>query len=90
VTLAGDWHVARAGVSVLGAAGLSDWIAEDDDGYAAVAAEKAADPESLSRLRAGMRARLLASPLMDGRRFTRALERAFAGAYGASLRNVSR
>ncbi|MCC6474931.1 MAG: tetratricopeptide repeat protein [Burkholderiales bacterium] len=81
VVLEGDWGVARAGASILGAAGLREWIARSADAYVRCAVEAAREPQALARLRAQMRERLLASALMDGARFVRGLEECLRGAW---------
>lgn len=86
LTLAGDRHAGRVGVSLLTRAGLSDLIAASPEGFAANAAALAQDGEKLAELRAGLRARLAASPLCDGRR----LAREFETVYRAAWRRVVR
>lgn len=79
LTLPGEAHAARVGASLLTAAGLTGWIAGDADGFVAKAAALAADPQALAGIRAGLRARLQASPLCDGPAFARRFEdRCFA------------
>jgi predicted O-linked N-acetylglucosamine transferase (SPINDLY family) len=61
----------RQGESLLGAAGLADWVVHDTEAYVARAlhwAQPAAWPE-LAALRARLRKQVLLSPLMDGERF---------------------
>ena len=41
VTLAGDWHAARVGVSLMTKLGLDDWVAPDRKAYVMLAVEKA-------------------------------------------------
>ena len=77
LTLKGDRFVAHMGESILHNAGLPEWIATDADDYVARAAAFAADLPGLAALRAGLRARIEASPLMDAPRFARHLETAF-------------
>lgn len=77
VVLEGRTHAARVGVSLLNALGLNDWVARSWEGYQALAARRAEDPDELARLRAGLRARMRRSPLMDARAFTRELEEAY-------------
>lgn len=77
VTLAGDRSESRMGASILSAAGCRDWIADGADEYVAIAGRLAAAPDALHALRAGMRERLRASPLLDGEGFTRGLETAY-------------
>lgn len=81
VVMEGKSTLGRAGVSLLRAANLADWIAPDRDGYIRLALEKSADSASLAQLRAGMRERLLASPLMDGAAFARSFETALRSAW---------
>lgn len=76
VTLAGDRMVARQTAGFLATIDRGEWVARDEDAYVAIAAALAADPERLSRLRTGQRARMAATPLADGRQFTPALEAA--------------
>ena len=79
LTLAGETLIARQGASLLTAAGLSDWIAADEDEYVANAVAFASNLEALAGLRAGLRQRVLASPLFDAPRFARNLEDALWG-----------
>jgi predicted O-linked N-acetylglucosamine transferase (SPINDLY family) len=74
VTLAGTYGAARSGVSLMSTIGLRDLIAQTPDEYLSIARALAADLGRLSALRAAMRARMRASPLMDGQGFARALE----------------
>lgn len=77
VTLAGDRHAGRMGASLLNAVGLGDLVARSVDGYVETCAALARDLERLSALRASLRERMRASPLMDEEGFVRALERCF-------------
>jgi predicted O-linked N-acetylglucosamine transferase (SPINDLY family) len=83
VTLAGDRHSARVGASLLTAAGLPELIAHDLEDYVARALALAADAPRRAALRAGMRKRLAASPLMDARGFARSLESAYRDVWRA-------
>ena len=74
VTLPGALSITRGGLSVLSNIGLSELAAKDIDDYVNIAAGLAADLPRLRALRAGMRERMLASPLMDAPRFARAFE----------------
>jgi protein O-GlcNAc transferase len=82
VTLAGDRHAGRLGVSILCAAGLDAWVARAPREYVALAALHAQDLAALSALRRTLRARLRASPLGDGARVARAIEHASAELFG--------
>jgi predicted O-linked N-acetylglucosamine transferase (SPINDLY family) len=74
VALAGDRHAGRVGVSLLGAVGLEELVAKDEEAYVEKAVALASDLERLAGLRAGLRARMQQSPLCDEAGFTRALE----------------
>ena len=76
---AGDRYVAHMGESILYNAGLPDWIAESEADYAVRGASLASDLDALATLRAGLRNRMLSSPLFDAPRFARDLEDAFRG-----------
>jgi protein O-GlcNAc transferase len=77
VTLAGKTHASRVGASILQAVGLQEFVAATPAQYVEIALNLASDPERLVQLRAGLRERILASPLMDAERFTRGLESAY-------------
>ena len=77
VTLRGDRHSARVGSSLLGAAGLPDWIATSEDDYLRIAQELVSDREALIVMRQELRPRLQASPLFDSAAFIRELQDLF-------------
>ena len=77
ITLLGDRHAARYGASLLHQAGLQEFVAQDLDGYIALALTWAQDPPRLAELRRGLRKRLQESSLLDGEGFARDLETAF-------------
>lgn len=83
VALRGGRHAARVGVSLCSAIGLPELAADTPERYVDVAAGLANDLNRLMRLRVGMRARLLASPLCDERRFVANLETAYRAAWRA-------
>ncbi|MGY6238994.1 tetratricopeptide repeat protein [Burkholderia ambifaria] len=62
--------------SLLHAARLPEWIADDDDAYVAKAVAFARNPAELAVLRTTLRAQVLASPLCDAPRFARHFEEA--------------
>jgi predicted O-linked N-acetylglucosamine transferase (SPINDLY family) len=82
VTMPGETFASRHSTSHLSNVGLHDWITPDLDGYVARAVAAGSDLPGLAALRAGLRARVKASPLCDGVRFGRnlgtALRRAWA------------
>jgi len=77
VTLAGEAFVARRGVSHLMNVGLGELAAQTPEQYVQIAVSLAGDLERLSRLRATLRQRLLASPLCDAPRYAAHLEAAY-------------
>ena len=77
VTLAGDAHVGRVGVSLLQAVGLEDLIARDQDDYVQRAMSLANDQAKLAASRAGLRQCMAASRLCDALSFARKLEAAY-------------
>ena len=74
VALAGDRPAARSGVSILATLGLPELIAAGDDDYVATNVRLATDGPWRNELRASLRARMQASPLMDSVRFVRGFE----------------
>jgi predicted O-linked N-acetylglucosamine transferase (SPINDLY family) len=80
LTRAGEIFAARHSVSHLANVGMHDWIAADSEDYIAKAKAYAADISGLAALRAGLRRRVVASPLCDAPRFGRNL--------GAALRKI--
>ena len=81
VTVAGNRALARGGVSLLSNVGLTEWIADSPQTIVDVVKARMADPQGLAQLRAELPARMRASPLMDGPRFTRDLEALYLRAW---------
>ena len=77
ITLAGERHSARVGVSLLTQVGLTELVAESTEEYIRKAVALAEDQEHLASLRTGLRARMKNSPLLDHAGFTRRLEDAY-------------
>lgn len=77
LTLEGGHFVSRMGASFMGAAGLGDWVARDEDDYVQTAVRMAADRQRLLALKRGLRALLLRLEAWDPVAHTRALEQAF-------------
>jgi protein O-GlcNAc transferase len=77
VSLAGLMHAGRMGLSMLSCVGLPELCGSDETEYVEIAANLARDLPRLREIRAGMRDRLRASPLLDGVRYTRNLEAAY-------------
>lgn len=76
LTLAGSRLIARQGASLLSAAGLAGWVVETQEEFVAKGVQYASDIASLAKLRAGLREKVLASPLFDGRLFAESFEKA--------------
>jgi predicted O-linked N-acetylglucosamine transferase (SPINDLY family) len=76
ISLAGDTHASRVGLSLLAAAGISEWAARTEDEYLRIATSLAADSARRADLRRSLRARIAASPLCDAPAFTRRYESA--------------
>ena len=77
VTMVGDRPFSRSGASLLRNADLTELIARTPDEYVRAAVDLATDRVRLATLRAGLRDRLRASPLLDPAGFARAVEDAF-------------
>lgn len=67
VSLAGDRHASRVGVSILTNAGLADLVAMNAEQYVGIATTLANDPGKLAHLRGTMRERLSSTPLLDAK-----------------------
>jgi predicted O-linked N-acetylglucosamine transferase (SPINDLY family) len=83
VTLRGGVHMSRVGASLLASIGLEMLVAAEPEQYATIAVDLAREPSLRRTLRAGMRARLEASPLLDAAGFARKLENAYRQAWSA-------
>ncbi len=83
VTLAGRPTVGRFGAAILHATGMDDWVTDNQDAYVERAVAATADLEALVALRAGLRQRLQASPLLDANSLARCCERAFRALWDA-------
>ncbi len=69
--------VSRAGLCLLANLGLPELAAQSDASYVAATTALARDLPRLAALRAGLRARMESSALMDGARFARNMEAAY-------------
>jgi predicted O-linked N-acetylglucosamine transferase (SPINDLY family) len=83
LTLAGESLLARQGASLLTAAGLGDWVANNVDDYIAKAVTLTSDIPKLVALRAGLRGQASTSPLFDAKLFARNFEDALWGMWQA-------
>jgi len=69
VTSPGETFASRHSLSHLSNVGLTETIAQDLDEYVELVVSLAGDLPRLAVLRAGLRERMAASPLCDGKRF---------------------
>ena len=67
----------RISGAILHAVGLTEWVADGDDEYVALAIRQATDLQALAQLRRNMRARIAASPAGDPEMYTQAVETAY-------------
>ncbi|WP_191085145.1 tetratricopeptide repeat protein [Roseococcus microcysteis] len=81
LTKVSEGFAGRHALSHLSNVGLPDWAVPDEDAYVAEALRRATDLRALAELRAGLRARVAASPLCDGPRFGRNLGQALRQAW---------
>ena len=77
ITLFGNTVVSRAGWSQLSNLKLTELAAHNEEQFVEIAARTAADLPRLAELRATMRNRMIASPLMNGPQFARGIEGAY-------------
>lgn len=85
LTLQGERFLSRQGVGIAMNAGLSAWIAQDEEAYFALAVANATDVAGLAKLRQKLRDQVLASPLFDAKRFASHFEAAMQGMWQQSL-----
>ncbi|WLE62337.1 tetratricopeptide repeat protein [Burkholderia plantarii] len=81
VTRIGDTVVGRAGLSQSTNLGLGEVVADSDARFVEIAVELAGDLPRLGAMRASLRERLAASPLMNGPRFATHIEAAYREAW---------
>ena len=77
VTLVGDRHASRVGLSLLTQMDLTELAADSVDSFVEIAVRLANDRPRLAELRRTMRERMLKSPLMDGKGFANDVEAAY-------------
>lgn len=77
ITLAGNMHAGRVGISILSQIKLTDYISQTPDEYIQLALKKASDIEELSKLRNTLRNQFLTSSLADGQQFTQDIEQSY-------------
>jgi len=74
VTRCGETFASRVGASLLRAAGLADWVADDAEGYVQRVLRLAREPALRAELREHLARARTEAPLFDSRRFARDLE----------------
>ncbi len=77
ITFPGLRSWSRSAASILTTLGLTDCIADSQEDYVRQAVQLAGNPARIAELRKSLRSRMIASPLMDKRRFARDMENAF-------------
>jgi protein O-GlcNAc transferase len=77
IVLTGTTHASRADLSMLANVGLEYLATDDPDEYVNIACRLASRADELAQLRARLRPMMLSSPVMDGPRLTREIERAY-------------
>lgn len=77
VTMTGDCHASRVGLSILNVTGQSELVANSKEEYVEIAHRLASDLLALSVRRNEMRDRLESSSLLDGPGFVQALENSY-------------
>ncbi len=77
ISLVGECHVSRVGLSILTRVGLEFFAASTHQDYIDRAAALAAKPHALVKMRASMRQRMLAGRLCDANGFARSVETAY-------------
>jgi protein O-GlcNAc transferase len=88
VTLAGEKHISRVGLSQLSNVGLPELVAKNHDEYVAIAARLAQDNDKLDSLRTRLRDLMSQSPLMNSEDFTIELEAELANIWGRFKTNA--
>ena len=83
VCVQGDRHAARVGASLLRATGCEQLLGRTTDEFVAIAVKLANDRAQLTALRSELRARLIASPLMDSRGYAERFHGALRECYRA-------
>jgi predicted O-linked N-acetylglucosamine transferase (SPINDLY family) len=74
VTKLGKTPSSRVAGAILKAIGLDDWVADDDDGYLAIARKFASNPSHLEQLRSELPARIASSDAGNVEIYTRKVE----------------
>jgi protein O-GlcNAc transferase len=78
ITLAGQTHVSRVGLSLLSTVGLEDWVTYSPAAYIERAVAAASDLKQLAALRCNLRSTMATSVLCNAATQTKELERLFS------------
>ncbi len=81
VAIFGETFASRCSLSHLSTIGLTETVASTADEYVEIAVALASDLPRLAGLRAGLRGRMAASPLCDGKRFAENLMTVLRGVW---------
>ena len=74
IVIRGNHFLSHLGESIAHNAGLSNWIASDEDEYVAKAIEFSSNLDDLAALRSRLRGQVVSSPLFDAKRFANQFE----------------
>ena len=77
ISLVGEHHMSRVGLSILTRLGLEFFAASTPDEYVSKATALAAKPDALAKIRAQLRARIAACTLCNRELFTKNIEQAY-------------
>ena len=77
ISLVGEHHMSRVGLSILARLGLKFFTASTPDEYVSKAMALAVKPDALAKIRSSMRERIVAGGLCNREKFTKSLEQAY-------------
>lgn len=89
ISLIGQQHASRVGLSVLTTVGLGDCATDSVEQFVSKAVELAQDSDRRQNLRANLRADMLASPLCNGALMAQKLQEAFREMWKAKCEEVT-
>src|ERR1700751_1016199 len=77
VSKLGNGHASRCGGAIVGAAGLGDWVAQDEEGYIDIAGRGPPRPGDFAALRARLPKQVLSSAAGNSLTYTRHVEEGY-------------
>lgn len=89
ITLPGNTHCGRQGISLLSQVGLYDLIAHSRDNFLSIASKLVDSPEKISEIRRNLRCKMAASSLCDGKSIAIEVESAFRDIYDKWHKNAN-